>query len=706
MRVNDIQRGALRDLVRGFLGSGEPTPRIHLVKQLRDPDLVDNLVPVILRNPVGDKLFPTAIAFECCGDPELLQTARQSVETVIYVLKKLFDTHLEKMDFTINEVEEEARAMFSALEPLTVKLGLYLVQDFAGIHAGMGGMWPNIVSVRIHEKLGLLENVPTVWDEHVAKYSLYLAGDNDTHFKPDTVPAAKTAPAGLLQENLQWDFFISHASEDKQDIARPLADALVARGLKVWYDDFSLTLGDSLRESIDRGLSRSKFGIVILSHRFFAKDWPKKELNGLATLEVKGRKVILPLWHKVGAEDVRSYSPMLADRVAVSTNNPLEQVVAKLLTAAGLQPNGSSEVPAPRPGAVAIRKPRRKLGRGSAPLNPVVGGNLIPAQPAASSRDLEPTERINPDNFLLGARNAWVALLEESWPEIGWSLLRIRESRDGTIDDIGKAFEPVKEKPHNPGLAAPFYCESYEPASPDTFLKNAEQLGKCDAEIIQVQAKRDDYSRLCRDAEAAMKVANPADIETIQDEVTQRAQRLREIEENLQNLTNQRAALDAQLERQGAYIFRSQLHDFLYSDQSAVKPRTLGNALAGLPQMTWQQSFHRCSEMPFNHPRFEYSVFETISALWDRRYKEFELPPVDWFRVEVPKLSKDIGYTRQFLCENWSDLKNAVTECWAIREPSASIPLPFAVTSIFMRNVRHQKNAAERILADREKLQY
>jgi len=113
--------------------------------------------------------------------------------------------------------------------------------------------------------------------------------------KSDAATTNKNVSAVVRQQDAQWDFFISHASEDKQAIARPLADALLAMGIRVWYDDFSLAVGDSLLESIDRGLSRSRFGIVILSHHFFSKHWPQKELNGLANLEVDGRKVILPV---------------------------------------------------------------------------------------------------------------------------------------------------------------------------------------------------------------------------------------------------------------------------------------------------------------------------------------------------------------------------------------------------------------------------
>lgn len=86
----------------------------------------------------------------------------------------------------------------------------------------------------------------------------------------------------------RWDFFICHASEDKEAIAKPLADTLRGRRMAVWYDEFSLSLGDSLRESIDYGLANSRFGIVILSPRFFEKHWTRQELNGLAAREVKG----------------------------------------------------------------------------------------------------------------------------------------------------------------------------------------------------------------------------------------------------------------------------------------------------------------------------------------------------------------------------------------------------------------------------------
>ncbi len=125
--------------------------------------------------------------------------------------------------------------------------------------------------------------------------------------------------------------FISHASEDKNEIARPLAEALRRKGVSVWYDDFSLKIGDSLRASIDYGLANSRYGAVILSKHFFEKHWPVQELNGLASREVNSKKVILPIWHKVGFDEVREFSPTLADRIAAKSEQGLEGLIEQIV---------------------------------------------------------------------------------------------------------------------------------------------------------------------------------------------------------------------------------------------------------------------------------------------------------------------------------------------------------------------------------------
>lgn len=129
----------------------------------------------------------------------------------------------------------------------------------------------------------------------------------------------------------RWDVFVCHASEDKKEFVEPLAQALRQKRLNVWYDEFELTVGDSLRRSIDRGLRDSDYGVVVLSHAFFSKEWPQKELDGLAAKETEGEKVILPVWHNITKDEVMNYSPMLADRMAASSAEGLESVVRKIL---------------------------------------------------------------------------------------------------------------------------------------------------------------------------------------------------------------------------------------------------------------------------------------------------------------------------------------------------------------------------------------
>lgn len=140
------------------------------------------------------------------------------------------------------------------------------------------------------------------------------------------------------------DIFISHANEDKDDIARPLAEALRRRGFVVWYDEYVLRLGDSLRQVIDKGLSSSRFGVVILSPSFFSKEWPQRELNGLLARETaNGSKVLLPVWHRITFEEVVQFSPLLADKFAVSTTRGLDVVVQQILDVLEL------ERPVPQP---------------------------------------------------------------------------------------------------------------------------------------------------------------------------------------------------------------------------------------------------------------------------------------------------------------------------------------------------------------------
>jgi len=160
---------------------------------------------------------------------------------------------------------------------------------------------------------------------HRSPYGSRNDAVQNTHGMESPNPTEKTK---------QWDFFIAYVSEDKDEIARPLAERLNSRGLMAWYVDYSLKQGSNLRESIDYGLARSRFGIVIISSHFLEKRWPQEELDDLATREVNGRKVILPVWNGIGFREIHERSPVLADRAAISTDRGLDYVVQRMLKAA------------------------------------------------------------------------------------------------------------------------------------------------------------------------------------------------------------------------------------------------------------------------------------------------------------------------------------------------------------------------------------
>jgi hypothetical protein len=130
--------------------------------------------------------------------------------------------------------------------------------------------------------------------------------------------------------NFSADVFVCHASEDKDAIARPIANELSGRGYTVWFDEFELRLGDRLLDKIDRGLSGCRFGVVILSPDFFKKNWPRRELAGLAAREdAEDRKIILPVWHNIGQKDIAALSPTLAAALGVSSGD-LSRVINEI----------------------------------------------------------------------------------------------------------------------------------------------------------------------------------------------------------------------------------------------------------------------------------------------------------------------------------------------------------------------------------------
>ena len=137
----------------------------------------------------------------------------------------------------------------------------------------------------------------------------------------------------------EYDVFISHASEDKKDFVDEFVAELRKAGVKVWYDTSQIAWGDSLRKRIDDGLTKSRFGIAILSPNYIAdgKYWTKEELDGIFQMESINGKTLLPIWHNLTKKQVINFSPIVANRKAMSTATmtayEIAQELVKLITA-------------------------------------------------------------------------------------------------------------------------------------------------------------------------------------------------------------------------------------------------------------------------------------------------------------------------------------------------------------------------------------
>ena len=240
---------------------------------------------------------------------------------------------LQKQDYTPLQCVERVLAVEAIAEvPENQWLPVKVVFDVRGV-----GRWQHELSICIPTADSLAKI------QERQKTFAALRGHAEIERK-SAVSALPVESTVIIKETtrdstMEWDIFISHASEDKEIFVRPLAKRLQEQGLRVWFDELTLTVGDSLRRSIDKGLAGSRYGIVVISPDFLKKEWPQKELDGLVAREVEGIKVILPVWHNIGATEIRNYSPTLADRLAASSSKGLDHVTDQLLQAIRQSPS-------------------------------------------------------------------------------------------------------------------------------------------------------------------------------------------------------------------------------------------------------------------------------------------------------------------------------------------------------------------------------
>lgn len=218
----------------------------------------------------------------------------------------------------INSDPPEAFCRFSKLESAHTHTRIYRREDFEDAIQ----YWQNKRFIRLLDRAGDVQIDQTLDEEILREISDYSW---DEAHPPQ---AQGSRPGGPPAE---YDVFISHASGDKPAVVVPLAAELARRGLRVWVDFNELRLGDRLRQRIDDGLTRSRFGVVVISPTFFQRPWPQNELDGLVALEMAdGQKRILPIWHELDYEAVALKSPSLAARLATKWSDGLTKVADEI----------------------------------------------------------------------------------------------------------------------------------------------------------------------------------------------------------------------------------------------------------------------------------------------------------------------------------------------------------------------------------------
>lgn len=168
-----------------------------------------------------------------------------------------------------------------------------------------------------------IKNLKQTYEQRISELELNRVTDFENKFR-------KT----VTEDEQEYDVFVSHAWEDKEEFVDEFVQALKNRNINVWYDKDKIKWGDTMRVRIDNGLRKSKFGVVVLSPNYIAegKYWTKAELDGLFQLESINGKKLLPIWHNLTKKQVMDYSPIIASKLAMTTATMTAEEIAEELS--------------------------------------------------------------------------------------------------------------------------------------------------------------------------------------------------------------------------------------------------------------------------------------------------------------------------------------------------------------------------------------
>jgi TIR domain len=126
------------------------------------------------------------------------------------------------------------------------------------------------------------------------------------------------------------DVFLCHAWDDRQGSAKILHDQLESLGVSVWFSEKDVRLGSTLIREIDKGLAKSRVGIVLVTPALLQR----LKGEGIADMELSAllaRDLLVPIVHDTTYEALREVSPLLGSRSGLSTaENTMANIAAKL----------------------------------------------------------------------------------------------------------------------------------------------------------------------------------------------------------------------------------------------------------------------------------------------------------------------------------------------------------------------------------------
>ena len=104
---------------------------------------------------------------------------------------------------------------------------------------------------------------------------------------------------------MEYDIFVSHCHKDKLKYVDDLVAELKKLEIKVFYDTDEITWGDNIREKIDNGLQNSELAIIVISRKYFGRNWTEYEIKELFKRQFsEGRKLILPILYRINKSDL------------------------------------------------------------------------------------------------------------------------------------------------------------------------------------------------------------------------------------------------------------------------------------------------------------------------------------------------------------------------------------------------------------------